>query len=395
MGKRWFSNVTNKNNCTAIAENKDECESNNIIKEKLESPIITYYTLKNYIDTNNYENPYVRGIQETFYYVSYKKFISATEYLKHVQIHSDVGLIFNTEETKADSTVDSLVDYFETDQEDGKIFTMTLQLTNNMDIYGRRYYKIQDLGADIGAIYGVLRLIFSTLMEFYNTSKLFTNIINTFFSIKEEYKPHSKDKKTFINLRAKFFKGIKLNNSFEENNYIINQLNESRNNNRFVKFKSSLNTGNIKKNKSRNKNLFTEENTSNYKSTENINNSNNADHIKIKKNYIIKTSYKKKKENNKIKIKFSSIDKLFCLYIIDLCRNKVNKYSYYNLFYKGKDYLIKILDVKNYLVINSFVQMFFLINRREKKHIFNYITKPILSCNYVGTKLENENNLTI
>ena len=53
------------------------------------------------------------------------------------------------------------------------------------------------------------------------------------------------------------------------------------------------------------------------------------------------------------------------------------------------------MDVKNYLVINSFVQMFFLINGREKKHIFEYITKPILSCNYVGTKLENEKNLTI
>ena len=49
-----------------------------------------------------------------------------------------------------------------------------------MDIYGRTYYKIQDLGADMGAIYGVLGLFFSTLMEFYNTSKLFTNIINNF-----------------------------------------------------------------------------------------------------------------------------------------------------------------------------------------------------------------------
>ena len=84
-------------NCNAIAEDKSECESNNIIQEKLKSPIITYYTLKNQIDTNNFQNPYVRGLEETYYYVSYKKFISVTEYLKHVQIHTDTGLIFNKE----------------------------------------------------------------------------------------------------------------------------------------------------------------------------------------------------------------------------------------------------------------------------------------------------------
>ena len=46
----------------------------------------------------NYKKPFVRGLQETFYYVSYKKFISATQYLKHVQIHSDVGYLFSEEE---------------------------------------------------------------------------------------------------------------------------------------------------------------------------------------------------------------------------------------------------------------------------------------------------------
>ena len=63
-------------NCTAVAENISECATDDVIKEKLKSPIITYYTLNNYIDTNNFKNPFVRGLQETFYYVSYKKFVS-------------------------------------------------------------------------------------------------------------------------------------------------------------------------------------------------------------------------------------------------------------------------------------------------------------------------------
>ena len=127
--------------------------------------------LKNYIDTNNYKNPYVPGLQENFYYVSYKKYISATQYLKHVQITSDYGLLFSKEENNSDSTVDSIVEYSEADPEDGKIFTMSIQLTNKIDYYTRSYYKIQDLGAEIGAIYGALHMIFSIIFQLY-TMKL-------------------------------------------------------------------------------------------------------------------------------------------------------------------------------------------------------------------------------
>ena len=168
-------------NCSAIAENKNECASNEIIQEKLKSPIITYYTLKNYIDTNNYQNPFIHGLEESFYYVSYKKFISATQYLKHIQIKSDIGYLFEKFEISEDSTIDSNVEYSEYDQEDGKIFTMSIQLTNKIDIYNRSYYKIQDLGADIGAIYGALHMVLQILFRLYNSSKLFTNIINGFF----------------------------------------------------------------------------------------------------------------------------------------------------------------------------------------------------------------------
>jgi hypothetical protein len=213
-------------NCSAIAENKNECASNEIIQEKLKSPIIAYYSLKNYIDTNNFENPFIHGLQESFYYASYKKFISATHYLKHIQVHSDIGYLFDIQEVKKDSTIDSNVEYSELDQEDGKIFTMSIQLTNKIDVYKRSYYKIQDLGAEIGAIYGALHVILDILFRLYNSSKLFTNLINNFFMIKEDYKPMSRDKKDFISLKNKFNNAFKFNissqghNSFNNNNNI-------------------------------------------------------------------------------------------------------------------------------------------------------------------------------
>ena len=378
-------------NCTALATNKNECEPNHIIKEKLKSPIITYYTLKNYIDTNNYINPYIRGLEETFYYVSYKKFISVTEYLKHVQIHSDIGLLFNKEELSSDNTVYSMVEYSETDQEDGKIFTISLQLTNKIDIYHRSYYKIQDLGADIGAIYGALHMIFAIIFQFYNTSKLFTNIINHFFVIKEDFKPLKREKKCFINLKTKFYNDLKLNITLEGKNSFSINYNNNKSNEEYMKTNDPIINEKRKINAFKNDKLFKTVENNNY-NIEDKNINRNNDYMEKQKFFLNILKNKKEEDKKKIKINFSFVDRFICLYIINLCRNRVNRYSYYNLFYKGKDYIIDVLDITNYLKYSHFLQMFFLINEKEKKELYDYVSTPILSSNYVGPRFEGDNN---
>ena len=99
---------------------------------------------------------------------------------------------------------------------------------------------------------------------------------------------------------------------------------------------------------------------------------------------------KKKEEKNNIKINFTYVDRFLCLYLINLCRNKVNRYSYYNLFYKGKDYIIKALDITNYLKYNTFVRMIFLINSKETRDLYEYVTTPILASKYVGPRFKVE-----
>ena len=415
-------------NCQAIAENKSECADPDEIKSKLKSPIISYYYLKNYIDTNNYKNPYVPGLQETFYYVSYKKYISATQYLKHVQITSDYGLLFSKEENNSDSTVDSMVEYSEADLEDGKIFTMSIQLTNKIDYYTRSYYKIQDLGAEIGAIYGALHMIFSIIFQLYNTSKLFNNIINSFFLIKEDFKPLYRENKAFINLKKKFYKDLKLNISIKQkksfivnhnnndninvndnkidnisnniNNNITNNL-KSRYEDQYMKTNSSFSNENmqkilISKDKFFDLNEDKNKNKDNYLTQKkaNVNNNNINTQSKPRRNSLIGIiSQKREEEKKRIKMNFSCIDRVLCLYLIDICKNKVNRYSYYNLYYQGKDYIIRVLDITNYLKYNHFLQMFFIINGKETKELYEYITTPILSSNYVGPRFEVEKSL--
>ena len=371
-------------NCSAVADDISQCADNDVIKEKLSSPIISYYTLKNYIDTNNYKNPFVRGLQETFYYVSYKKFISATQYLKHVQIHSDKGFLFSEEEIIADYTIDSLIEYSETDQEDGKIFTISIQLTNKIDIYTRTYNKLQDLGAEIGAVYGALHMVLAIIFQFYNNSKLFCDIINNFFLIKEDFTPLNREKKSFVDLKRRFFKDLNLIISLRKSSFVTShhsRFNNSSNLNKNINLStmSDLNTTN--------KNKFSEEIL---KTTDNLKKEkiNFREKNKIFLNRVL--TEKKEEDKHKIRIDFTYADRFLCLYLINLCRKKVNRYSYYNFFYKGKDYIISALDITNYLKYNTFLQMLFLINNKETRELFEYVTTPILSSKYIGPRFEVE-----
>ena len=369
-------------NCSAIADDINECANNDIIKENLTSPIITYYTLKNNIDTNNYKNPFIRGLQEKFYYVSYKKFISVTQYLKHIEVHTDKGLLFSEEEINEDQTVDSMIEYSEADQEDGKIFTLSIQLTNKVEIYSRSYSKLPDIGAEIGAVYGALFMVLSFMFQLYNNSKLFCNIINKFFLIKEDFTPLSRQKKAFINLQRKFFKDLNLIISLQQKSFVIkhNSFNNTINNNNL----SSLNDlNNSKKNNMNEDYIKTNESLKSPAPKETKEKKN--------KNFLNNVLNKKKEEESKqIKIHFTYVDRFLCLYLIDLCRNRVNRYSYYNLFYKGKDYIINALDITNYLKYNNFLQMLFLINGKKTRELFDYVTTPILSTKYVGPRFEVE-----
>ena len=380
-------------NCSAIAENKSECAPNEIIKEKLKSPIVAYYTLKNYIDTSNYQNPYIRGLQETFYYVSYKKFISATEYIKHVIINSDIGYLFYNLEVNEDSTVDSMVEYSEIDQDDGKIFTMSIQLTNKIDIYNRSYYKLQDLGADVGAIYGILHMIFQILFGLYNSSKLFLIIMNNFFLIKEDFKPISREKKGFIQLKKNFYNDLKLNISLQDKNvFHFSHNNIKDKNDDIIKTTDSLNNNSKKIINNNDKFNICEKSHKNNKNNEpKINIINTDCSINQSNNNILNIIKNKKEEEKKrIKVNFSFIDRFICLYIVNICRNKVQRYSYYNLYYKGKNYIENVLDINNYLKYNHFLKMFFLFDGKETKELYEYVTTPILSSNYVGPRFEVE-----
>ena len=153
-----------------------------------------------------------------------------------------------------------------------------------------------------------------------------------------------------------------------------------------IKNKKDLNLSSISDLNSPNKNKITEDYLKTSVELKNI----DFEEKRKKENIFLKSVLNKKKDEDKKKlnINFTYVDRFLCLYLIDLCRNKVNRYSYYNFFYKGKDYIIDTLDITNYLKYNTFLKMLFLINSKETRELYDYVTTPILASEYVGPRFK-------
>ena len=56
-------------------------------------------------------HPFERGIQEKFFYVSNQFQVSITEYIRHLDVISDDGLLFTTNKQLNSFKIDSIIDY--------------------------------------------------------------------------------------------------------------------------------------------------------------------------------------------------------------------------------------------------------------------------------------------
>ena len=105
---------------------------------------------------------------------------------------------------------------------------------------------------------------------------------------------------------------------------------------------------------------------------------------------ILSSDNEKKYIDNR-KIKFSFFDKLILLKIApQLSRAKKDKID--EIFFMGTDYVMNNLDVISYLRRSHSIDMQLdLLMGEDQQKIFQYITKPILSLSFLGTRYNVHN----
>ena len=210
--------------------NNNDCASQETIDSFLNLSTLSYYIIDNYVRTNNYKNPFQRALKEYFFYVSNKFLLSLTQYFHHSEIYTDDGFIFTTNNQISSFKIDSMVENTIFNRSDKHFVSISFQLNNNIEQFQRKYYKVQDLAAQVGGIYNTLFLICLLFLKLYEDNSYFQYLINKFFEVrfedihnKKNNQRVTKRKKTFSRaIVQKEFRNI----SYENNNEQTKRKNE-------------------------------------------------------------------------------------------------------------------------------------------------------------------------
>ena len=122
--------------------------------------------------------------KESFFYVSNSFKVSITEYISHLEMNSDDGFLFTTNSLKGTFKQDSIIDYTLYQDNVDTFISFSIQLNNIKEVYYRKYYKIQDLLAQVGGIYKAIFMIMEILMSLYVNHSYFERLINKYYFIR-------------------------------------------------------------------------------------------------------------------------------------------------------------------------------------------------------------------
>ena len=326
--------------CKNTSESQ-KCATEERILNALSHTEISIYIIDNYIRTNNYKTPFQRGVREIFSEASINFLVSITQYYHHAQIISDNGLMFTTKSIMNGFKKDELTKDINYNRTSDNFATLTLQLNNYIEKYQRKYYKIQDLAAQAGGVFNIIMIICVFIIKLYEENYYFEFLINKYFEVK----------------------------LIKKNNKIFYKDNNNNNNNKETKnSKNKIKTLKFDKNESTN--IKPINNTNEIKNQMKINESN---------------SIKSKKQ---LTLKF--FDKLFLINLLPKISSKKN--DNYELYIRAKNHLISHIDIFSYLKHSHSDEMKSkLLLDEDQQKIFDYIFKPILSYNYIGTRYNGQN----
>ena len=327
-------------NKTGNCKNKEE------INNYLNSADLSFFIINNLVSTKNYKNPFKKNLKEFSLKISQNYKVSITQYLKHIRVESDDGILYNLNNYKDSFTLGEFKHDILFERDSSTFLTLSIQLDNTFQKYQRKYYKLQELAAQVGGVVNICFVISSLILKSYEKNSFFEFLINNFFEVRlddvqkiiklKNYRKNLHDKKININENIK--------------NSINNNISINTNNNTHIS--NSYSNNNMNYQNEFNKNV--------------INDKNN-------------------------KIEFSFFDKLFLLKAAPKFSN-AKKQKIDEIYLKGINYIMTNIDVISFLKRNHISEMESkLLITNEQKKIFEYISKPILSLSFLGSRYNLQN----
>ena len=219
------------------------CASEEEVYDFLHSADLSFYMIDNLVSTKNYKNPFSKVLKEQTFKVSDSYKVSVIQYLRHIRIESDDGLLFTTNHSKSSFVLGEFTHDIVFERDSSTFLTLSIELDNTFQKYQRKYYKLQDLAAQVGGVVNACFVIASLILKIYEKNSYFEYLINNFFEVRLEdfqkiiklqsYRKKIQEKKNSTNESMKISNAdVKTNIS----NNINNKPNESIINNKKRKF---------------------------------------------------------------------------------------------------------------------------------------------------------------
>ena len=325
------------------------CASKEEITSFLHSADMSFYIIDNLVSTKNYKQPFTRSINERSLKVSESYKVSLIQYIKHIIIENDDNLILTSNHSMNSFSLGEFTSNIVFERDSETFMSLSIELDNKIEKFQRRYYKMQDLAAQVGGIINALYMLILIILKSYEKNSYFEYLINNFFEIRLE----------------EFQKRIKIKSYKKSFNHIK---------------KESLDSNkNLNSNPTNTNSPNSNSNNSNTNTNGNLNNTMTIENKKTKNN------------NSNWKMHFSFFDKLFLLKLAPQF-SKARKDKIDEIYFKATDYIMNNLDVITHLRrAHSSDMKSDLLMGDEQKKIFEYITKPILSLSFLGTRYNIHN----
>lgn len=170
--------------CQNISQiGKTNCFPPEVIEEKLSNVWLATFFVDIYFDHNNLENPAQAYMRKEAIPVGASQYIfrDMTLNFKNVDYYSDLNYLTTDPDMKRYNALDFVKDSTSTTKENvipGSFTSITFTMGTIKQIYNRKYYKLQNMLADLGGLIKALITITLNINLYFSNKTFFNNVID-------------------------------------------------------------------------------------------------------------------------------------------------------------------------------------------------------------------------
>jgi len=198
------------------------------------------YYVDNLINLDDKDNPFLNILEKDSMFLnpSLGKFIDINYY--NIKLENDFGIIFEQLESENNLKVNSIQHNYmlnnypeDYSTNDINLITVKIQFSEHSEIYRRVYVKLQNVFAEVSAIFKVFTIIGKIMVDKFSKRLFFTDFINEYFNNHYEKKAKNENLSK-IDLKKAFkkensLKNIEISKSIPDNSLILNNISIKKN----------------------------------------------------------------------------------------------------------------------------------------------------------------------